>query len=344
MTRPHVPAAPPAPAPAPAPAALRPPCRVLVLGANGFIGRHAALALQAEGGEIVLAGRHPERDDPRLPAALGACPRRRARFEDLVTPTAWAPLLEGVDAVLNCVGILRPVGRARYAAVHHAAPGALAQACAARGLRLVHVSALGLRADALSGFLRSKWAGEQAIRAAGGDWHLVRPSLLDGPGGFGARWIRRVAQWPLALLPADAVGRMAPLDVRDLGLALARLVLEGHARREHELGGSEARTMREHLARMRAPARGPAPPALRLPGLLARLGAHACDALHLTPYSFGHWELLLRDNLPAHDALPELLGRAPRRVAATDTASMPVDAPRPSLAPAGAPARARGIA
>lgn len=328
---------PPADPPA-APAGTTPRPRVLVLGANGFIGRHAALALQSEGCALVLAGRHPERDDPRLPAALAPCPRRRARFEDLVEPAAWATLLDGVDVVLNCVGILRPVGRARYDAVHRAAPGALAVACAARGLRLVHVSALGLRPDARSGFLRSKWAGEQAIRAAGGDWHLVRPSLLDGPGGFGARWIRRVAQWPLALLPADAVGRMAPLDVRDLGLALARLAREGHARREHELGGGEARTMREHLARMRAPARGPAPPALRLPGLLARLGAHACDALHVTPYSFGHWELLLRDNLPAHDALPGLLGRAPRRVAAAADGAL--DPP----APMAIPARARPIA
>jgi NADH dehydrogenase len=327
-----------APTDPPAPADDRPPLRVLVLGATGFIGRHAALALQAQGCALVLAGRHPERDDPRLPAALAPWPRRRARFEDLGEAEAWATLLAGVDAVLNCVGILRPVGRARYDAVHHAAPGALARACAARGLRLVHVSALGLGRDARSGFLRSKWAGEQAIRAAGGDWHLVRPSLLDGPGGFGARWIRRVAQWPLALLPADAVGRMAPLDVRDLGLALARLVREGHARREHELGGAEARTMREHLACMRAPACGPAPPALRLPGLLARLGAHACDALHLTPYSFGHWELLLRDNLPAHDALPELLGRAPRRVAAAAGEARDPHAPSPAAT------RARGIA
>ena len=36
--------------------------------------------------------------------------------------------------------------------------------------------------------------------------------------------------------------------------------------------------------------------------------------LHLTPFSFGHWELLRRDNLPSRNALPELLGRAPHPV------------------------------
>ncbi|MDH5455998.1 MAG: hypothetical protein OEY37_07995, partial [Gammaproteobacteria bacterium] len=50
---------------------------------------------------------------------------------------------------------------------------------------------------------------------------------------------------------------------------------------------------------------------LPIPGLLARAGAHLCDLFHITPFSFGHWELLQRDNVPAVNQLPELLRRAP---------------------------------
>ena len=162
-------------------------------------------------------------------------------------------VLHGCDAVVNCVGILRPRGHETYQRVHHLGPAALAAACAARGLRLVHVSALGLDDSMRSHFLRSKRDGEAALRASDADWHIVRPSLLDGEGGFGARWIRRVARWPLHPLPPGASGRLAVLDVRDLGEAIANLALApAPARREHDLGGLQVRTLAEHLAALRA--------------------------------------------------------------------------------------------
>lgn len=297
--------------------------RVLVLGGGGFIGRHAVLALLAQGACVAIGSRHPSRlDRRRLPTAALACPRRRARFEDLLAPEAWAPILASVDVVVNCVGILRPRGRETYQRVHHLALAALAEACRRCGLRLVHVSALGLQAPMRSGFLRSKADGEAALRASGANACIVRPSLLDAEaGGYGAAWIRRVARWPLHALPADATGQIAPLDVRDLGEALARLAhrpelaVEGRPL-EFELGGSEAMPLADYLAALRRlhsdrPAR-----LIRIPGWLARLASHACDLLHATPFSFGHWELLRRDNRPAHNALPGLLGRAPRAVGA----------------------------
>ena len=55
----------------------------------------------------------------------------------------------------------------------------------------------------------------------------------------------------------------------------------------------------------------------RVPNLATRLLAHACDLLHATPLSFGHWELLRHDNAPRVNHLPGLLGRAPREVGCT---------------------------
>ena len=68
-----------------------------------------------------------------------------------------------------------------------ATPTALARACRELPKRFVHVSALGLHADARSRFLTSKLAGEVAIKTSGAHWAIVRPSLLDGEGGCGAR-------------------------------------------------------------------------------------------------------------------------------------------------------------
>lgn len=281
--------------------------RILVLGGRGFIGRHAVRALQRRGHEVITGTRHP--------GAAHACPVLEAHFERLLEAPAWERLLPQVDAVVNAVGILRERRGETYEKVHHLAVGALASACKCRGARLIHVSALGLHAWARSRFITSKLAGERAVATSGADHCLVRPSLLDGEGGFGARWLRCMAGWPLHLVPASAVGRMAALDVRDLAEAIAALCEQpGALPREAELGGSAAYTMADYLDALRA-ARGLAPAAtLWLPGWLARAVSHMFDAAHFSPFSFGHWELMRRDNVPRHNLLPHLLGRAPTAV------------------------------
>ncbi|KFN47364.1 NAD-dependent epimerase/dehydratase family protein [Arenimonas composti] len=291
---------------------------ILVLGGSGFVGGHVVTALLGRGHPVIVGSRRPARAARRLPTEARHCERRRARFETLLDPRAWRPLLTGVALVVNCVGILRQRGHETYDRVHHLAPGALAHACAAAGIPLLHISALGLDAPARSRFLRSKRDGEAAVRASGVRGGIVRPSLLDATeGGYGARWLRRVAAWPLLPLPADANGRIAALDVADLGEAIARLAERAHAGLDaYELGGEQARPLREHVAALRRGLGRPPARVIPVPGWLARLGAHACDLLHVTPFSFAHWELLRRDNRPVHNRLPELLGRAPRVVGA----------------------------
>jgi uncharacterized protein YbjT (DUF2867 family) len=241
------------------------PASVLVLGGAGFIGRHVVEALIARGQPVIVGTRHPQRRSHEHPAWA----HREVHLDRLLDAATWGDALCDCSAVVNCVGILRERGHETYRRVHHQAPAALAQACAARGLRLIHVSALALDADVRSGFLRSKRDGEYALR--------------NGEGGFGARWIRRVARWPVHPLPPAASGRIAVLDVRDLGEAIANLVLNDIQSpreavvREHDLGGLQARTLAEHLAAMRA--MHTPRPALRvaIPDVLAPRCGHAGD-------------------------------------------------------------------
>jgi uncharacterized protein YbjT (DUF2867 family) len=290
--------------------------RVLVLGGAGFLGRHVVAALEARGHAVTLGVRRPHAFQQ-----LGApAPERRwcvTRFERLIEPGAWSGILDGIDVVANCVGILRERGRETYDRVHHLAPAALAAACARRGVaRLVHVTALGLCDEARSVFIRSKLAGEREMRAFGDAVSIVRPSLLAGEGGYGAKWIARVARWPVHCVPEDATGRIAVVDVRDVGEAIATLcTLPGNAMwREVELGGSTSLTMADYLAKLRA-ASGRLPAwRVVIPASWARLASHACDLFHLSPFSYGHLELLRRDNVADPNRLPELLRRAPRGV------------------------------
>lgn len=129
--------------------------------------------------------------------------------------------------------------------------------------------------------------------------------------GFGARWFRTVAHWPIHFIPASARGRVAPLDVDDLGIALAALCeIDRRPSREVDLGGAAQMTIREYLARLRVEQCGTSVrPALTIaiPHWIARIGSHVCDLLHVTPYSFGHLQLMQHDNVPRVNRLQELL-------------------------------------
>jgi NADH dehydrogenase len=289
--------------------------RILVLGGAGFIGRHVAAALAARGHGVVIGSRRPRRAGRRLPPALHGCERREAHLERLTSPAAWMPLLAGIDTVVNAVGIMRERGAETYARVHHLAAGALAAACARRAIRLVHFSALGLHDAAQSRFLRSKLAGERAVAACGSNYSIVRPSLLDGEGGFGALWFRHVARWPVHFVPADARGRIAALQVGELGEAVAVLCEKNPVAewREVDLGGGALLTIGEYLAALRPASLAPAPQ-IQVPAWLARLLSHLCDLAHFSPFSYGHLELMRRDNAPRRNLLPALLGRAPAPV------------------------------
>jgi uncharacterized protein YbjT (DUF2867 family) len=321
--------------------------RVLVLGGAGFIGRHAVAALLAAGAEVIIGSRFPARIGARLPSHAQHCERRAVHLERCLRAADWQPIIDDCsgsdhtcclgsteqilcerrckrsstcDVVLNCVGILRERGAERYQTVHCEGPAALAAACAARGLRYVHVSALGLQYPAKSRFLTSKRDGEAAIRAANPDAIIARPSLLDGEGGYGAWWLRMVARLPIYAIPSDAQGKIAALDVGELGEALSTLCLADATQlnlassRDFELGGEQALPLADYLLALRRRLNSGRAVCVPLPGLLARVVAHMCDFLHATPFSFGHWELLRRDNVPAPNRLAELLGRPAKKV------------------------------
>jgi len=282
--------------------------KVLVLGGHGFIGRHATKHLERFGAQVLIGTRKKRHKC--------ASNERSIRFHEACDLADWLELISGVDTVINTVGILRERYHESYEAVHHTALEHLANACRLNGVRLIHISTLGLEDDVHSRFLTSKRKGELALKNSGADWAIVRPSLIDGEGGFGAKWFRRLASWPIHLLPAHATGKITPLTANNLGEALAKLALgktlgTNERERVYDLGGNDAYTLGEYLTAL-----APKAPLMRIviPGLIARLAAHVCDVLHITPYSYGHHDLLRRDNVAKRNRLNELLGRPACRI------------------------------
>lgn len=286
---------------------------VLVLGGYGFIGRHVVTMLERLGAHVLIGTR-------RQQSTVSPENQRTIALHKLKQQPDWREQLYHVDVVVNAVGILRQRWDETYEQVHHLAVAELAEACKQRSIRVVHVSALGLNNKVKSRFLSSKLLGEQALVKSGADWHLVRPSLVDGEGGYGAKWFKRIARWPIHFIPSNANAMMAPISAADLARAIAVIALQktaqhsntlvGTTDRIYELGGARAMGLRNYILSL-APSASTDKRALvtciKIPALLARVVSHVCDMLHLTPFSFGHYELLKHDNLPINNRLHELL-------------------------------------
>ena len=282
---------------------------VLVLGGRGFIGRHVAKYLTLLGANVLLGSRFEikgKRDNIR-----------QIKLHQKNTTQDLRKALENIDVVVNTVGILRQRYKESYDVVQNQAVKRLAEVCKQQGVRFVHVSALGLDNPLKSRFTQSKLLGEKHLINSDVNWAIVRPSLVDGKGGYGARWFQRVAKLPIHFLQSNATGKFAPIDIDDLGEAIARVALlkqqePCQKNRIYELGGNQQLDLAEYLTRLN-PAKKPIM-RVQIPALVARIVSHVMDCLYLTPYSFGHYELLKFDNLPAVNRLEEVLGRTARLV------------------------------
>ncbi len=275
---------------------------IMVLGGYGFIGRHVVHHLRELGHDVSVGTRKP---NGRPDAIALPC----HKINDV---SELRLKLARFDVVINAVGILRQRVHESYDQVHHRFVACLADVCSELAIRLVHVSALGLNNPVNSRFLTSKRLGEAALKASAADWRIVRPSIIDGEGGYGAKWFRRLAAWPIHLAPANARGQLCPIHVIDLGEAIAKVALNDNSKtnqREFELGGEHKLDIFDYLTVLR----GCRPWfSLRVPSFLVRLASHIFDLLHITPLSFGHYELLQFDNCPKVNRLGELLHRRPR--------------------------------
>jgi len=194
--------------------------RVLLTGATGFVGRAVLRELVVRGYTPVCLVRSRERlnvasrelDRSRVTAMVGSL------FDD----RALREAMDQSDAVIHLVGIIFEhllVGQT-FDRIHRRGTGRVIDAAKTAGVdRLVHMSALGARPDAASTYHRSKFAGEEAVRASGLDFTIFQPSLVHGPDGEFMELLKRFA---CSLVPpvmpyfGSGESRVQPVSVRDV--------------------------------------------------------------------------------------------------------------------------------
>lgn len=254
--------------------------KILVTGAYGFIGSAVTARLSADGHEIIGVGRRIAEARTRRPDIRWiALDIGRAK-----SPEDWLPHLQGMEAVVNCAGVLQDAPGDDVKGVHLDGTLALFDACKRANVRrVIHVSAIGADATGETDFARTKAQADEALMKSGLDWVVLRPSIVVGRNVYGGTALIRA----LAALPVLPIGSrdavFQPVQVSDVAEAVAFFINPDRAaKRLLEVAGPERMTLTELAGTYRRwlgfkPAR-----LLRIP-----------DALQAALFRIGDWISLL---------------------------------------------------
>lgn len=254
--------------------------RVFLTGGTGFVGGHVLKRLRDEGHSVRALVRDPEK------AKLLADNQVELVQGDVVQGTGLDEGVKSCDAVIHLVGIIAQTRTATFEGVHHIGTRNVVEAARRNRIaRFVQMSALGARANGVSGYQTSKWKGEEAVRQSGIAFCILRPSLIFGPGsGFVRQMLDIMRKAPL-LRPVPGNGKplFRPVFVHDVATCFVQALTNAAAiNKTIALGGADQLTLNEVLAEI-AHCAGIRKPGVHVPMLLMLVGAALAQTLLPNP-------------------------------------------------------------
>jgi uncharacterized protein YbjT (DUF2867 family) len=284
---------------------------VLVTGGTGVVGLSTVTALLRHGHDVRLVSRHAERDARRWPEGVEAWPG------DVADPDSIRGSADGCDAVLHLVAVVdESPPEATFDRVNVRGTRHIVREAERAGVqKLVFVSSLGCERGS-SLYHQSKRAGEKIVRAFDGDWVIVRPGSVYGPGDEQISLLLTMMR-TLPAIPVLGGGddTFQPIWHEDLAEALVRVLERGDVGRQtFDIAGPEVTSQNELIERLSTiTSRNPV--CVPLPDFLAKAGIRALGAVGINvPFSDSQLSMLREGNViadPEANALTEILDVPP---------------------------------
>lgn len=194
------------------------PGLAVLTGATGFIGRHLAARLTADGWRLRIFSRNPQ--------AAEAVPCDAAVIGGFAQPDKLRQLTAGADLVIHCAGAIKARNRADFDEANAESVTRLIEACAQSGAkpRFILLSTLAAREAEISAYAASKREGErraEAGREALTSLTVVRPPAVYGPGDRETLAFFKMLQAGFLIVPKTAQARLSLIHVSDLVACIA---------------------------------------------------------------------------------------------------------------------------
>lgn len=287
-----------------------PPSTVAVAGGTGFVGGDIARELRRRGRRVIVLSSRGEGARGQLPDDI------EIRVADIHDAEALRTALADVDELVISLAFPGlPVEQPRkgftFDEVDAGGAEQLVAAGQAAGVKsVVYISGAGASHDAERHWFRAKARAEDAVRASGMRWTIVRPTWIFGPGDVSLNRFLGFAR-VLPVVPMSNFGsqKLAPVFVRDVAQLVADAFEDDAAAEQvFEIGGPETLTMREILHRAMDVTRT-RKPLLPAPAALVKVAAWPMRFLPNPPLSPDAVDFV---NQPATVDVEPLLRRMPR--------------------------------
>ncbi|MBI2560254.1 MAG: complex I NDUFA9 subunit family protein [Planctomycetes bacterium] len=221
---------------------------ILVTGSTGFVGRNMVRKLLQENQKVRCLVRKTSNlsifDGLELEYSEG----------DITQPQTLPKAMEGIDTVINLVGIIREGKNVTFEKIHAEGTANVVDAAKKGGIKkFVQMSALGTGAQAVSRYHKTKWQGEEAVRASGLEYVIFHPSIICGADDkFVNMFSKMIRQTFLTrMMPVIGSGKykMQPIYVGDVAHCFVTAACRGEKQfaTTYELGGPEQLTFNEIL-------------------------------------------------------------------------------------------------
>lgn len=201
--------------------------RILVIGATGFVGTWVTNGLIKAGHQVICGVRD-------ITAAKQKFPQAAFLYCNFLTDTAvsdWIPRLDGIDIIINCVGIFYHSDKKIIWTLHYETPKALFLAAEKTGVKkIIHLSALGIEGYDTE-YAKSKQAAETTLKSLTTPHIILKPSFIYGPGSRGGiLLLRSISALPILIpVPGNGTQKFQPIYVADLMKAIVHLVEAPHS-------------------------------------------------------------------------------------------------------------------
>ncbi|MFK5894771.1 MAG: complex I NDUFA9 subunit family protein [Pseudomonadota bacterium] len=188
------------------------PKKICIIGGTGFVGSALVNRLSKNKHQIKVFSRHPQRN-----RHLKLLPGVTISTIDYFAPKVLERHFDGIDVVINLVGILNPKNKDTFNVVHVELSRRIAEAASAvKVKRLLHMSALNAGNQA-SRYLVSKGQGQQiAHQCPGVDVTIFCPSVIYGPNDHFFNLFANLLKLPGPFPVVGAKARFAPVYVEDV--------------------------------------------------------------------------------------------------------------------------------
>jgi NADH dehydrogenase len=197
--------------------------KVAITGASGFIGRHLADRLEAEGHETV-----------RLDCRINGAITDNSVRTDLTDVTELARAFADCDSVAHCAGINREIGDQTFASVHVRGTQNVLKAARIAGVKkILLMSFLRARPDCGSAYHESKWAAEKIVRESGLDYTIIKAGIVYGRGDHMLDHLSHaLLTFPFFATVGFEEKTVRPLAIEDLVQVMRAALIDNRLRRQ----------------------------------------------------------------------------------------------------------------